>query len=100
MSDLNTLLRKRWKTGTYTDMTATDANDALAKVLTERRKELLFRSLRWTDLRRLNKESRFAVTLKRTLNGQDYTLAPNDLRDGLLIPQEVLNREPMPQNPR
>jgi hypothetical protein len=100
MNDLNTLLRKRWNTGTYTDMTATDAADALVKVLAERRKELLFRGLRWTDLRRLNKESQFAITITRSLNGQTYTLPPNDLRYTLLIPAEVLRREPMPQNPR
>lgn len=100
MSDLNTVLRKRWVTNTYVDMTATNADDALAKILTERRKELLFRGLRWTDLRRLNKDARFATTLTRELNGTIYSLPPNDLRYVLLIPLEVLRREPFPQNPR
>ena len=100
MADLNTLLSNRWVSGTYTNMTATDASDALAKILVERRKELLFRGLRWTDLRRLNTDARFAITLTRVLNGTTYTLPPNDLRYTLLIPQDVILREPMPQNPR
>lgn len=100
MADLNTLLGKRWKSGTYIDITAANAEDALHKILIERRKELLFRGLRWTDLRRLNKDPRFARTLTRNLNGALYTLPPNDLRYTLLIPLEVLMREPMPQNSR
>ncbi|WP_186774472.1 RagB/SusD family nutrient uptake outer membrane protein [Chitinophaga pinensis] len=69
MKDLNTLLRSRWVTGTYADMTATDGADALLKVLRERRKELIFRGRRWTDLRRLNKDPRFAKTIVRKING-------------------------------
>jgi hypothetical protein len=99
MTDLNTLLRTRWN-GIYTDITATDANDAIIKILTERRKELLFRGQRWTDLRRINKEPALAVILTRILNGQTYTLPPNDMRYTLLIPREVLQRESLPQNPR
>jgi hypothetical protein len=100
MEDLNTLLRNRWTTGTYTDLTATDAADALSKILVERRKELLFRSIRWTDLRRLNMEPAHAVTLYRILDGTTYTLAPNDLRYTMLIPQSVLKLENLQQNPR
>jgi len=100
MSDLNTLLRTRWASNTYSDMSATNADDALAKVLSERRKELLMRGLRWTDLRRLNKDTRFAITLSRTVMGITYTLPPNDPRYTLLIPQEVINNSSITQNPR
>jgi len=100
MTDLNNLLRKRWVSGTYVDMTAGNANDALVKILTERRKELMMRGQRWTDLRRLNKESRFAVTLNRTVQGTTYTLPPNDLRYTLLIPNEVILNSSLTQNVR
>jgi len=99
MSDLNTLLRMRWKTGTFTDLTATNAQDALAKVLVERRKELLFRGLRWTDLRRLNLENA-NITLTRIINGQTYSLPPNDPRWVLLIPDIEINRSGIAQNSR
>ncbi|MCC8423591.1 RagB/SusD family nutrient uptake outer membrane protein [Mucilaginibacter sp. UR6-11] len=100
LTDLNTLLRTRWVTGQYVDMTAATADQALAIILTERRKELVMRGQRWTDLRRLNKDSRFAVTQTRTVAGQTYTLPPNDLRYTLLIPNEVIVSSGIAQNPR
>lgn len=100
MSDLNTLLVKRWMNGTYTDMTASSADDALSKVLTERRKELVMRGLRWTDLRRLNLDSKFAVTLTRKEKGVTYTLPPNDPRYTLLIPQPAVTYSGITQNSR
>jgi starch-binding outer membrane protein, SusD/RagB family len=99
MSDLNTLLRNRWKTGTFIDLTATDAADAVNKVRTERRKELVFRGLRWTDLRRFNIEGE-NITPMRIVNGTYYTLPPNDLRWVLLIPNQEITRSGIPQNPR
>jgi hypothetical protein len=100
MNDLNTLLRTRWRTGTYTDMTAANQAEALIKVLTERRKELAFRGRRWNDLRRLNKDPNFAVTLIRKLNNQTYTLPPNDVRYAYPIPLEEITRSGIEQNPR
>jgi starch-binding outer membrane protein, SusD/RagB family len=99
LDDLNKLLVKRWKTGTFTSVTATDADDAKNKILLERRKELVFRGLRWSDVRRLNQEGA-NITMKRIINGDTYTLSPNDLRYVMLIPQEVINLSGMPQNPR
>ena len=100
MGDLNTLLRTRWATGTYVDRSAANATDALEMILVERRKELLMRGQRWTDLRRLNKETRFAKTLSRNVEGTTYTLPPNDNRYTLLIPQEVITNSRLQQNPR
>lgn len=100
MDDLNTLLQTRWVTGTYIKLSATDASDALSKILSERRKELLFRAIRWADLRRLNMEPEHAVTLSRIVNGTTYSLPPNDLRYTMLIPQNVLKLENLQQNPR
>jgi hypothetical protein len=100
LADLNTLMIKRWnKAVTYPPITATDANDALAKILVERRKELLFRNLRWMDIKRLNKEGA-NITLKRIINGQTYTMAPNDLRFALPVPEDIISLTGMPQNPR
>lgn len=100
MTDLNSLLATRWVTGTYVPMTAANMDEALGLVLAERRKELLMRGMRWTDLRRLNRDSRFAKTLTRTAGGQTYTLPPNDLRYTLLIPSNVITYGKIPQNSR
>jgi hypothetical protein len=100
MADLNTLMSNRW-TGIFTPFVAVNADDALYQILTERRKELVFRALRWTDLRRLNKDSRFAKTLTRPMNTVAYTpLAPNDLRYAMLLPATVINTTGVQQNPR
>lgn len=100
MADLNTLLVTRWKTGTFKPYNASSADDALKQILMERRKELVLTSLRWTDLRRLNKDSRFALTLYRSINGMSYSLPPNDPRYTFPIPDIEIKLNPMPQNPR
>jgi tetratricopeptide (TPR) repeat protein len=99
--DLNTLMEKRWKNnGTWTPFTAISANEALQKILSERRKELCLRGTRWADLRRLNKDPQFAVTLSRTVNGTNYTLLPNSNLYVLPIPPNVIQLTGMEQNPR
>ena len=100
MDDLNTLLGKRWATGKFTPYTNLSPEQALAIVLQERKKELLYRGIRWSDLKRLNKDNRFAVTVKRDLNGQAYQMAPNDLRYAVLIPFDIITLTNLPQNPR
>lgn len=103
VKDLNDLLRTRWKTNTYVDIsTSLTADQALAKVLEERRKELLMRGLRWTDLRRLNRDPRFKKDLSRKVDKlpEVYSLPANDLRYVLLIPREVINNTGMVQNAR
>ena len=99
ITDLNHLLQKRWKTGTYSDTTVMSPDAALNLILTERRKELPFRGLRWTDLRRLNKEGA-NITLKRSLNGQPYQLNPNSPLYVLPIPPDVIQLSNITQNNR
>ncbi|MDO3641255.1 RagB/SusD family nutrient uptake outer membrane protein [Mucilaginibacter sp. L3T2-6] len=100
MADLQTLLDKRYRTGTYSPPAAATAAEVLELVLAERRKELLLRGLRWSDLRRFNEEPGREVTLQRQLNGQLYTLPPNDPRYVLPIPDIVIQLSGIPQNPR
>lgn len=99
MSDVNTLLKQRYKTGLFTPLTASTSNDALAKILIERQKELIMRGTRWTDIKRLNKDGA-GIILKRMINGQLYTLSPNDKRYALAIPEDVISLSGMQQNPR
>jgi len=100
IDDLNTLLVRRFKTGTYKPLSAGSAADALKTVLAERRKELCFRGLRWMDLRRLNRETIFQTTLKRVLDGKVYTLLPNDRKYTLPIPDDEIRLGGLMQNPR
>lgn len=101
MTDLNTVREKRFKTGTFIPLTAVNSNDALSKILTERRKELPFTGeLPWEDLRRLNKDPAFARYLTRKLNGQVYSLLPGDPRYVYPIPDNEIRYSGIVQNPR
>jgi hypothetical protein len=100
MKDLNTLLRKRYATGSFHGLVAQNADDALQIILNERRKELVWRGLRWTDLRRLNAEGRFTTTVTRYIDGVLYSLPPNDKRYVFQIPQKVIQLSGIEQNPR
>lgn len=99
MDYLNALLLTRYKSGTYTDLKANDATEALEIIKTERRKELLFRGLRWMDLKRYNRDGE-NITLTRTVLGQTYTLKPNDLRYAIAIPEDIIQLSGITQNPR
>ncbi|HTI58990.1 RagB/SusD family nutrient uptake outer membrane protein [Mucilaginibacter sp.] len=102
IGDLNTLLAKRFASNTFVPYnTGMDADAALRLVLSERRKELPYRSgLRWNDLRRLNQEPGFAKSLSRNLGGVSYTLPPGDKRYTFLIPVSVVQQTGIAQNPR
>ncbi|SFA60122.1 SusD family protein [Pedobacter suwonensis] len=98
VDDLNTLLIKRFKSGTYIPYTV-NSLDILGLILKERRKELVMRGLRWTDLKRFNLEGA-NIKLRRTANGTNYELKPNDRRYALEIPQDVIAISGIEQNPR
>ncbi|OKS88742.1 RagB/SusD family nutrient uptake outer membrane protein [Mucilaginibacter polytrichastri] len=100
-SDLNTLLQNRLTTASYIPYSNNDPKALLSKILLERRKELAYTgNMRWEDLRRLNQDPQFAVTIKRTYQGTNYTLQPNDKRYVLPLPQDELTLENLTQNPR
>ncbi len=71
----------------------------LDQVLCERRKELLWRGIRFGDVKRLNRLGA-GITLKRTIRGKEYILPPNDSRANILIPQKVIEQSGITQNPR
>lgn len=103
MKFLNDLLRTRWSNAPgviFPENNTANPEEALEMVLTERRKELLFRNLRWSDLRRLNLDDKFKTTLTRIIGGQTYTLEPNSYKYTLPIPNDIMGLAPlMKQNP-
>ncbi len=98
MQSLNTLLAKRYVHGAKLP-TAVTPQAVLPLIWTERKKELVWRGLRWGDLKRYNKEGQ-NITLTRVLNGQTINLPPNDLRYVMPIPQYEINLSGIAQNPR
>lgn len=97
LADLNALLVKRYKTGTFLPVKTADKNALLTIVLNERRKELLLRGVRWLDIKRLNRDGA-NISLKRTVSGKDYILNAGSARFSMPIPEVVIELSGMPQN--
>ncbi|MCE7056815.1 RagB/SusD family nutrient uptake outer membrane protein [Algoriphagus sp. AGSA1] len=100
MEILNTLLETRWVEGGFIPYTASNSEEALRLILMERRKELIFRGIRWTDLRRLNKDQRFATLVTRKIGSESFEISPGSPRYVLPIPPEEIQVSGIAQNPR
>lgn len=99
MDKLNELLVKRFPANQFTPLTANSADEALRMVLLERKKELIWRGLRWYDLKRFNRDGA-NLSLSRTIGGKTYTLPPNDNRWAFPIPDQEINSSGIQQNQR
>lgn len=77
VNDLNYLLQSRYQEHSYVPFQSENGYAVLEKILQERRKELIGRGLRWSDLRRFNRENGFERTLVRNVLGNRHELLPN-----------------------
>jgi hypothetical protein len=96
---LNEFLSFRYLAEDWAPIQIDDGELLLKRILQERRKELIGRGIRWSDLRRLNQEEE-AVTLRRIVKGQAFELLPNSLRYTFPIPVDEINQSGIVQNPR
>ncbi|GAA4778456.1 hypothetical protein GCM10023231_01280 [Olivibacter ginsenosidimutans] len=97
---LNLLRAYRYTKEAYSEITEDNRENLLKIALEEKRKELVFRGTRWEDLRRLNKDSRTAVTLERNLDKTVYKIEPNSLRYAFPIPDNEMDLSGLVQNER
>lgn len=104
LSYLNKLVRNRYDKLKFVPLTAGTGKELLDKVLLERRKEMVCRGQRWLDIRRLNKEGTWNLTLSRSISDgkvtHNFVLPPNDLRYAFLVPQKAMIDNKYIQNPR
>jgi hypothetical protein len=100
LSYLNKLLEKRWSNSVaYQPFYSADKTEVIEKILLERRKELVWRGLRWSDIRRLNAMNA-GIKLQRKVGNMFFYLEPNALNTIMQIPDaEVLLGGILP-NPR
>ena len=105
MDLLNQLLKKRWDANLtipavpYQNLVASTSKAALDLVLLERRKELVWRGIRWDDLKRLNRDGA-NIVLSRSVLGHHYTIAPNSPKYIFPIPDNEIALSGIPQNNR
>ena len=98
LENLNTLLLTRWNNAVpYVPVAETDAAVVVDRFLEERRKSLVYRGLRWMDIKRLNKENR-QIILHRLIAGRSYTLEPNAPYYALPLPIDIIETAGIPQN--
>lgn len=95
---LNRLLKNRWNnTGEF--IRVEPSGNLLNIILDERRRELPFRGVRWSDLRRYVLEGRSVKDLTRTIKGKTYELKPERISSYVLkIPYQVIINNGMEQN--
>lgn len=101
LAPVNALRQHRFLPAGYTPLTAATPAAALQLVLDERRRELMCTGARWFDLKRLNKETAFAVTITHHYRSQTLTLAPNSNEYVFPIGNIYIQQNPeIVQNPR
>ncbi|MBC6365758.1 RagB/SusD family nutrient uptake outer membrane protein [Algoriphagus sp. AK58] len=88
--DLNTLLSNRYAIG-FQPLQNLEGEALLKRILEERRKELVFRGIRWSDLRRLNREPAFQITMRRTFQGAEFEISPQARTYVLPVPPRELS---------
>lgn len=101
VADLNRLRANRIERGFF-EPVGNDISmaDLLQMVLRERRRELVFRGRRWSDLKRFIKEGRLEEPLKRLLGDHEYLLPVNSSRWAWPIPPDVVRLAGLTQNER
>ena len=100
LEDLNYLRKHRYTQEAYEPLESSDQDEVMSWILSERRKELVMRGTRWADLRRLNKESKYATTLVRDLENEHYELKPESDKWVWPLPIEAISNGGYTQNPR
>lgn len=102
MDFLNNELRvNRFSPTDYAPLAAATTEEAIANVLEERRRELAFKGIRWSDMKRLDKEGRMPPVERIAMDGSSVltTLEPGSKRYTFQIPLAVQAFNPqMPLN--
>lgn len=94
------LLTHRYKNNLMDDNLAEAKTETLRWILEERQKELIGRGTRWTDLKRLNRESELKSELRRIYEGESYILPANSNRYVFAIPPDEIDISGIEQNNR
>lgn len=98
LEDMNKLLKSRYRSGRFVALDKDmDARELLEIILKERRKDLLYRGIRWMDVKRLNIEGH-NIQMSRIIGEHEYVLPANDKRTAMMIPRTVVELGGIEQN--
>lgn len=99
VSIVSKLLRNRYDKSYFINDfgVPTEQAELIDFIILERRKELIGRGQRWSDIRRLSFDKE--LTLTRMLNSETYQMKSKDIREfAFLLPRVVIERSGMKQN--
>ncbi|AFD06083.1 RagB/SusD family nutrient uptake outer membrane protein [Solitalea canadensis] len=86
----NTIRKNRMTPAGYTALTAANKEEAITAVLEERRRELAFKGMRWSDMKRLDKDGRMKPVMRYAADGTVLvTLTPGSTNYTFQIPLQV-----------
>lgn len=97
---LDLLIKNRVLTEYLPTWTGIADTELLEVIKAERRKELVFRGVRWLDLKRYNLLANEAITISRGYNEGGSQLLPLDQKYVIPIPPLEMELNPLQQNPR
>lgn len=77
MEDVNALREKRILSADYVPLTVSTSKEAMDIIMSEKEKEFFATGIRYLDLKRLNTEPEYAVTLTDEVHDKSISLAPD-----------------------
>lgn len=99
VSFLNKLRESRFDVSRYEPISVQSQSQAIRIIIDERKRELFFRGTRWEDLKRFNKETEFATSLDREMEGELHRLEPFSDRWVWPLPDNAIDLGKYEQNP-
>lgn len=100
LADLNLIRKNRFSPEVFAELQSIEQEQVLRWVMLERRKELLMRGTRWSDLKRYNKEEKYATSIIRRIGEETYELKPGSDKWVWPIMLEAISMGGYIQNPR
>jgi SusD family. len=98
-ASIQTLMDHRYSGPTTDELERLSAEELLMKILSERRKELVFRGQRWMDIRRLAAAGESSISVMRIIDGRTFEITPQELKDfAFHIPALIIERAGIEQN--
>lgn len=99
VSVLTEFLEKRYNKNEISQLNSLlNSKEFLSLVISERRKEMVFRGVRWGDLKRFNEEKNHAKDISRDIDGKKHYLRYDSKNWVLPIPEVVVELNEMQNN--
>ncbi len=94
----NTIRKKTIHPDYYADVTTDDKDELIYQICKSRHASFLLSTIGFTDIKRLNAEGKYILPVKKIINGEEVTLAPDHRLWTFPFAQDVMADESIQQN--